>query len=131
MKQVIQVFDYKFMDDELEDEFNDFFTHFDLLSLFTNEHRAGKITVSYAEARSVINSGGAYNKVFKEFHDKLAYAQDNKKYEQAVFSILYGAKSLTKVMNRIKKLNRFIDHEVKAEHAYNTWNIVFYSDTLR
>lgn len=130
MKQVIQVFDYKFIDDELEDNFNDFFTNFDLLALFTNEHRTGKISVSYVEARSVINPGGAYNKVLKDFHDKLSYAQGNKKYEQAIFQIIYGAKSFTTVMNRIKKLNRFIDNEINIEHSYNTWNIVFYDNSL-
>lgn len=131
MAQQINLFEVLSIDEEVNKEFNDFFTKFDLLPLFTNEHRTGKITVTYTDARSVIMSGGSYNKELKKFKDVLTYAQDNKKYESAVFKIIYGVKTFQGLMNKIKKVRRYIQHEIQINHAYNTWNIVFYSDQLQ
>ena len=55
------VFNFVFNDEELEEEFENFFLTNNLLPLFTNEHHSTPIRVSYTEARSVVN-GGAYAK---------------------------------------------------------------------
>ena len=49
------IFDYVFNDEELEEEFENYFVRNDLQSLFTNEHRSSPIRVSWTEARALVN----------------------------------------------------------------------------
>lgn len=121
-----QIFEPKFYDDELENEFNEFFYKYNLTSLFTNEHRAGAITVSYVDARSVINTSGSYHKTLKEFGDILSLANDNKSLEEALFKIIHEARSFQSFMRKIRKLMDYIK-TVDPDHLFNLWNIVFYN----
>src|SRR5690625_7114053 len=100
----IQVFEYRFNNEELENEFNNFFYKYNLTSLFTNEHRAGSITVTYVDARSVLNTGGSYHETLKEFADLLTIGNDNKSYEEALFKIIYESRSFQSFMKKIKDL---------------------------
>ena len=126
----LQVFEVLTVDEELAKEFNDFFTKWDLLPLFTNEHRTGKIKVTDADARAVTNHGGAYNKDLKLFSELMDYAQDNKSYEQALFKVLYGAKSFQKLMNNIRNVSKHIRNEIQQDRQHNRWNIVFYDKRI-
>lgn len=120
------VFEPKFNDQELEKEFTNFFYKYNLTPLFTNEHRAGTISVSYVEAKSVINAGGSYHKTLMDFSDLLNMAQSNKSYEEALFKIIHDARSFQGMMKTIKNLMKYmktIDQDIK----YNMWNIVFYN----
>lgn len=130
MNNQINIFNIKFFDEELEKEFYKVFDVFDLHALFNEEKRAGEISVSDSEARALVNEGGAYRQNFKDMHDYLKLAEDNQKYEEAVFNIIYKANSLQKMNNQIKKTMDFIDHDIKPEHLFNTWNIVHYSKKL-
>lgn len=123
----LTIFETKFNNPELEQEFNNFFTKYNLLSLFTNEHRASQITVTYVDAKSLINKGGSYNKTFKAFTDYLNMAQDNKKYEEAIFKIIYNARTFQGLANQIKRLMQYIDSDIDDNHKFNTWNIVWYT----
>lgn len=129
----LTIFEPIYDDEKLEEEFNKFFYKNNLLSLFTNEHRAPKITVRYTDARSIINKGdssgdnqGAYHKLYLEFSDYLVMAQSNKSYEEAIFKILYTSRTFQGLSNNIRKVMRYIDSIIE-ERKFNTWNIVWYT----
>jgi len=113
-------------DVELEEEFHNFFYKYGLTPLFTNEHRAGTIVVKWTDARSVINPGGSYHESLKQFADIVAIANDNKSLEEALFKVIYQAKTFQTFMKRIRKLIEYFS-QVKEEHKFNFWNIVFYN----
>ena len=140
MYEKIQIFEPRFNDDELETEFNNFFHKYNLTALFTNEHRAGSISVSYVDARSVIASsghfsnvdgeraehGGSYHETLKEFADLLTIGNDNKSYEEALFKIIYESRSFQSFMKKIKDLLEYAK-SIDTENLNNLWNIVFYN----
>ena len=124
----INIFDFKFSNEELQNEFLNFFPKFDLMPLFTNEHRSNNISVTYLDARSVI-SNGKYARDLKDLSDILSLQTTNKSYEEAIFSIIYRASTFQKLMANIRKLNAEF---AKTEDGKigNFWNIVFYSNIL-
>lgn len=126
MEDKFQIFEPRFNDEELESEFNNFFHKYNLTPLFTNEHRAGSISVTYVDARSVINTTGSYHKTLKEFSDLLTIANDNKSYEESLFKIIYEARSFQGLMKTIKKLMDNIK-TIDPSHMFNLWNIVWYN----
>lgn len=128
--QKLQIFEPLFNNDELDQEFQTFFYKNGLTSLFTNEHRAGTISVTYIDAKSVVNKGGSYQKTLKKFADYLVLAQDNKSYEEAIFEVIYKARTFQKLINNIRKVMAFIDSQIDSEHLFNTWNIVFYTKSV-
>lgn len=126
MEQKFQIFEPRYNDDELDEEFHNFFYKYNLTSLFTNEHRAGSISVTYVDARSVINTSGSYHKTLKEFADLLTIGNDNKSYEEALFKVIYEARSFQSLMKTIRDLMKYIK-TIDPEHMFNLWNIVFYN----
>ena len=126
MEDKFQIFEPRFNDEELESEFNNFFHKYNLTPLFTNEHRAGSISVTYVDARSVINTTGSYHKTLKEFSDLLTIANDNKSYEESLFKIIYEARSFQGLMKTIKKIMDNIK-TIDPSHMFNLWNIVWYN----
>ena len=130
MEQKFYLFEYRFNNEELENEFNDFFHANNLHSLFTNEHMAGTITVTYVDAKSVLNEGGSYQKTLKEFAELLTLANDNKSYEEAMFRIIYEERSFQGFMRKLKELVEFIK-TIDEQHKHNTWNIVWYKKDLK
>lgn len=126
MANGFQIFEPRFNDPELEKEFNNFFRKYNLTPLFTNEHRAGSISVTYVDARSVINDTGSYHNTLKEFGDLLSIANDNKSYEEALFKIIYEARSFQSMMRTVRKLMEYIK-TIDDDHMFNMWNIVFYN----
>src|SRR5699024_907302 len=137
VEQKFTLFHYRFNNEELEKEFNDFFHKNNLHPLFTNEHMAGNITVTFSDARSVINyakgeddDGGAWNKVLLEFSELLTLANDNKSYEEAMFRIIYEARSFQAYINKLKRLIDYIK-TIDENKKHNTWNIVWYNKDLK
>ena len=130
MEQKFYLFEYRFNDEELEKEFNDFFHRNNLNPLFTNEHMAGTITVTYLDAKSVINQGGSYQKTLKEFSELLTLANDNKSYEEAMFRIIYEARSFQGLIRKLKQLIEYIK-QIDDDKKHNTWNIVWYNKDLK
>ena len=130
MEQKFYLFEYRFNNEELENEFNDFFHANNLHSLFTNEHMAGSITVTYVDAKSVLNEGGSYQNTLKEFSELLTLANDNKSYEEAMFRIIYEARSFQGFMRKLKELVEFIK-TIDDQHKHNIWNIVWYKKDLK
>ena len=126
MYEKFEIFEPRFNNEELEKEFNDFFYKYNLTSLFTNEHRAGSISVTYVDARSVINTGGSYHETLKEFADLLTIGNDNKSYEEALFKIIYEARSFQSFMKKIRDLLNYAK-TVDSKDLNNLWNIVFYN----
>ena len=126
MYEKFQIFEPRFNDEELETEFNNFFHKYNLTALFTNEHRSGSITVTYVDARSVINTGGSYHNTLKEFADLLTIGNDNKSYEEALFKIIYESRSFQSFMKKIKDLLEYAK-SIDTENLNNLWNIVFYN----
>lgn len=116
-----------FNNDELEEEFNNFFYKYNLVPLFTNEHRTSPITVTYLDARSTVKPGGSYHEQLKDFSDVLNMANDNKMYESSVFKIIYQAKTFQSLMKNIKKVKEYIESDIDEKHLFNTWNIVWYN----
>lgn len=126
MYEKFEIFEPRFNNEELEKEFNEFFYKYNLTSLFTNEHRAGSISVTYVDARSVINTGGSYHETLKEFADLLTIGNDNKSYEEALFKIIYEARSFQSFMKKIRDLLNYAK-TVDSKNLNNLWNIVFYN----
>ena len=126
MYEKFQIFEPRFNNEELEKEFNEFFYKYNLTSLFTNEHRAGSISLTYVDARSVINTGGSYHETLKEFADLLTIGNDNKSYEEALFKIIYEARSFQSFMKKIRDLLNYAK-TVDSKDLNNLWNIVFYN----
>ena len=127
MYEEIHIFNVNTVNKEVEREFHEFFYKYNLLPLFTNEHRASPIPVTDSDARSVIKPSNSYHKVLIEFSDLMNMASDNKMYESALFKIIYNAKSFQGMMNRIKRLIKFIVNDIDNKHLFNTWNIVWYT----
>lgn len=125
MVQKFQIFNPKYNDDELDNEFHNFFYKYNLTSLFTNEHRASEISVTYIDAKSVTNPDGSYHKTLKEFSEYLTIGNDNKSYEEAMFKLIYEARSFQALINSIKKLMDYIK-SLDSNHLFNLWNIVWY-----
>ena len=127
MYEEIHIFNVNTVNEEVEQEFHEFFYKYNLLPLFTNEHRASPITVTDSDARSVIKPSNSYHKVLIEFSDLMNMANDNKMYESALFKIIYNANSFQGMMNQIKRLITFIHNDIDNSHLHNTWNIVWYT----
>ena len=130
MEEKYYIFEPRFNNEELENEFHRFFNRYKLGSLFTNEHRAGSISVTYLDAKSVVNPDGSYHKTLKDFASYLLLANDNKSYEEAVFRILYNSRSFQGLVNNIKKHMKYIDSIIESR-KFNTWNIVWYNKELQ
>lgn len=130
VEQKFYIFEYRFNNEELEQEFNEFFHANNLHPLFTNEHMAGSITVSYVDAKSVVNEGGSYQNTLKEFSELLTLANDNKSYEEAMFRIIYEARSFQSFIRQLRKLIEYIK-TVDERYKHNTWNIVWYNKDLK
>ena len=130
MEQKFYLFEYRFNNEELESEFNDFFHRNNLHSLFTNEHMAGSITVTYVDAKSVLNEGGSYQKTLKEFSELLTLANDNKSYEESMFKIIYEVRSFQALIRKLKQLIDYIKN-IDDDKKHNTWNIVWYNKDLK
>lgn len=130
VEQKFYIFEYRFNNEELEQDFNDFFHANNLHPLFTNEHMAGSITVTYVDAKSVVNEGGSYRNTLKEFSELLTLANDNKSYEEAMFRIIYEARSFQSFIRQLKKLIDYIK-TVDERYKHNTWNIVWYNKDLK
>src|SRR5699024_12631220 len=126
MYKKIQRIEPRFNDKELETEINNYFHKYNLTSLFTNEHRSGSITLTYVDARSVINTDGSYHNTLKEFADLLTIGNDNKSYEEALFKIIYESRSFQSFMKKIKDLLEYAK-SIDPENLNNLWNIVFYN----
>ena len=130
VEQKFYLFEYRFNDEEIQTEFNNFFHFNNLNPLFTNEHMAGTITVTYIDAKSVINQGGAYNKVLKDFSELLTLANDNKSFEEAMFRIIYEARSFQGLIRKLKQIIDYIK-QIDDDKKHNTWNIVWYNKDLK
>lgn len=130
MIQKLNIFTIRFNDEELEEELHKFFNVNNLLPLFSNEHRANHITVSYVEARSVVNPTGKYRRVFEDFSEVLTIANDNKSYEEALFKIIYESRTMQGLVNKLKRYMKYIN-QIDQNHLHNTWNIVWYNKQLR
>lgn len=126
MYEKFQIFEPRFNDEELETEFNNFFHKYNLTALFTNEHRSGSISITYVDARSVINTSGSYHNTLKEFADLLTIGNDNKSYEEALFKIIFEARSFQSFMKKIRDLLNYAK-TVDSKDLNNLWNIVFYN----
>ena len=127
MAESFHIFSYKFNDEELEQNFNDFFNMYNLTPLFTNEHRASPITVSYIDAKSVVNVTGKYHNVLKNFSDYVNSAMDNKMYESALFKTIYQANSFQGLIGIITRIMKHIENDIDNKNLFNTWNIVWYT----
>ena len=127
MSEIFHIFSYNFNNEELEQNFNDFFNKYNLTPIFTNEHRASTITVSYLDARSIVKEGGKYNNLFKNFSDYVNTAMDNKMYESALFKMIYQANSFRGLVNIVTRIMKYIQNEIDNKHLFNTWNIVWYT----
>lgn len=130
MNYNFQIFEPLFNNEELENEFNNFFYKYNLTPIFTNEHRAGSITVTYIDAKSVVNSGGSYHETLKELADLISMNNDNKSYEEALFRLIYKPRSFQGFMNYVKKHIELIS-SIEEEFLFNMWNIVWYAEELK
>lgn len=124
-----QIFEPKFDNPELEQEFQDFFTRNGLDPLFTYEHKAGAISVTWTDARSVVNESGSYSYLLKNFADILLIANDNQNYKTVLLQILYHANTFQKMMRNIRKI---VDEFsiMPEKYLYNMWNAVKYTNVV-
>lgn len=118
-----------FNNDVLESAFNDFFYSANLMPLFTNEHRSTPISVTYLDAKSVVNSSGKYHKELQEFANKVNMNMHNKAYERAMFKIIYEPRTFQGFINEVRRIDEYIN-EMPEKIKHNTWNAVFYNKDL-
>lgn len=130
MRNQINMFNTLSVDEELTEEFYNFFSRYNLIPLFTDDKRVDDMNVSDLDMRAVVNPDGAYARTLIKFSDYLQMAGDNITFDEAMFEILYESNSFRGLINNLKKVMGFIDHEIEAGHAYNAWNIVFYKDDI-
>lgn len=129
------VFDYAFDDEELQQEFEEFFMMNNLYPLFTNEHHSPSVRVSWADARNVVN-GGSYAKMLESIADDIHSSTSNKKYEEEMFMILYKSNSVRGMALNHAKISDYLIHitdpskDLEGKYEKNKWNIVFYNDDL-
>ena len=131
MYEKFQIFEPRFNNEELENEFHNFFHKYNLNSLFTNEHRTSSISVTYVDARSVINTDGSYHETLKELADFISMANDNKSYEEAMFRLIDKPRSFQGFINYARKTLEFIKSQIEEEDMENFWNIVWYAKELK
>ena len=124
------VFETRFNDEELENEFHAFFYKNNLTALFTDEHRASPISVTYVDAKSVVNESGQYARMLKELAEVLTIGNDNKSFQEAMFRTIHEPKSFQSFMNHIKRLIDYIK-SIDENHKHNLWNIVWYNKDLK
>lgn len=129
MVQIIQVFDVRSVNEELENEFHAFFNKNNLLPLFTDEYLASSITVTDLDLRSVVNEGKA-SKVLETFAELITIGNDNKMYQEALFRIIEEARSFQSMIKKINELNQYI-MQIDEKDKHNTWNIVWYNKDLK
>src|SRR5699024_7496560 len=127
MAESFHIFSYKFNDEELEQNFNDFFNIYNLTPIFTNEHRASPISASYINAKSVFNKTEKYHNLLKNFSDYVNTAMDNKMYESALFKMIYQANSFQGLIGIVNRIMKHIENDIDNKHLFNTWNIVWYT----
>lgn len=131
MNKQIQIFDVLTTNEEEEQEFYNFFHKYKLDALFTNEHRASPITVPWSDMKGVINPNSSFHKTLKGLGDLLSRATDNKKYEQAVFRIIYESNHIRGLISRAQKLIDYDKNVMTDNKAHNLWNIVWYNKGLK
>lgn len=124
-----QIFEPRYNNEELDNEFHNFFYKYNLTPLFTNEHRASPISVTYVDARSVVG-GGSYSKILLDLADLISIGNDNKSYEEALFRLIYKPTTFQSFMNYVKKHIELIS-SIDDDHIHNLWNIVWYAKELK
>ena len=117
--------------EEMEQEFYNFFSKYGLSRLFNNEDKLTQIYVSDNDVRSVVNTSGKYHKILIDMAELLLTADDNKMYEEAVFRVIYNAVSLQSLMKKITQINEYFIVGVLKKHEHNFWNIVWYNKDLQ
>lgn len=130
MYEKISLFNTLTMNEEVEENFNKFFSIHKLLALFTNDYMSGEIKVTDSDMRAVINPNGAYHNDLVKLSNLLSIAMDNKAYEDALFRVIYTPRSFQKFMKIVRNINNDFEHYILDKHKHNFWNIVFYSERI-
>lgn len=117
--------------EEMEQEFYNFFSKYGLSRLFNNDDKLTQIYVSDNDVRSVINTSGRYHKLLVDMGELLLMADDNKMYEEAVFRVIFNAVSFQSLMKKIREITEYFVVGVLQEHEHNFWNIVWYNKDLQ
>lgn len=132
MNNELPIFQFhrNFNDDELEQDFYDFFAKYNLMPLFSNEHRAPQIYTDYLDMKSVVKPGGSFHKTLLDMAEILTIGDDNKMYEEALFRIIYNASTFKQMIKSIRKIINYYMSEVDKKHEFNLWNIVWYKKDL-
>ena len=117
--------------EEMEQEFYNFFSKYGLSRLFVNEDKLTQIYVSDSDVRSVVNPGGSYHKSLIDMGELLLMSDDNKMYEEAVTRVIYNAGSFTALMKKIRQITEYFIAGVLKKHEFNFWNIVWYNKDLQ
>lgn len=112
-------------DPELAEEFTKFFYVKNLSPLFTNEHKAASIKVSWVDAKSVVGEGKKANRLLQTLSNLLSVGQDNKKYEEAVFKILHQSRTFPGFIKNVEQHIEYM-YSILPNYVHNSWNIVFY-----
>lgn|SRR5699024_6212960 len=129
-RQRLHYFDYKFTDETLMYNFENFIYN-NVKELFSNaEYLNTRISVSYVQAKAITNKQGAYVETLKSLANTIHMDSSNtsqgyrrKNYhQQAIFSvILTEATSFQKLINLI---DEYLANLVKGSFE---WNVVYYS----
>lgn len=117
--------------EEMEQEFYNFFSKYGLSRLFVNDDLVPSIYVSDSDVRSVVNTSGSYHKSLVDMGELLLMSDDNKMYEEAVTRVIYNAGSFTALMKKIREVTEYFIAGVLKKHEFNFWNIVWYNKDLQ
>ena len=125
----IQLFDVLTVDDQRENDFYAFFYKYNLMPLFTDEHRTDNIKVTDNDVRAVINTGGAYHKPLKELAQLLTIQNENDMFQEAMLKLIDTPTTFQKFMNNVKKVINKLK-TITIDKKTRIWTIVFYMDEL-
>lgn len=131
-RQKLHYFDYKFDNEELIEQFETFIDN-NMKEFFTEAESLGvKITVPWNLARSTINEGGNFNKVFKSLANTFAMQSSNNsrykdRHQQFIFVVILDETRHMGLQALVNKINKYLQ-ELSADSF--TWNKVYYGNYL-
>lgn len=127
-------FNYLFVDEDLQKEFEEVIEKNDFFDFFTMyQHVGTNFTVSYVDAKSVVNGGGYFQTLmdYRKIYDPSDFARPSEVTTSRNTNLTVLRKRQRTFSGYIRSIRALI-RTYKRQEASNvrndTWNIVWYSD---
>lgn len=133
MNRTTDIFEFTFIDEQLESDFYKKIDTLDIASLFTYDSKSSPIKVTWADARSMVSGGKDYS-LFEDVSKTLKSAEDNnnKKFGVSTLKIINESNNMNSLRTKLKKMveleKRLFAFSSKSHQ--NMFNIIWYSDEV-